>query len=110
MLLQEIYNAPNVRNQHRSCGNEVALELVVLGGTMRYGQRHGDVPAQGLQDDRIDVDERILIVEVREARRPNDSIQLGVDSRKCTRVASQSEHDGLEGDERLKMYQRLAPI
>ena len=72
-------DVPRVRDDVCTGRNEVAVELVVLGGTMRYGQRHGDVTAQGLQDDRIDVDERVLIVEVREARRTDNSVEFGMD-------------------------------
>ena len=59
------FRSPDVRHQHRSGGKEVATKLGVFHRGMCYaegGYRH---PPEDLSNDRVHIDQRRAIVEVR---------------------------------------------
>ena len=66
----------------------------------RTGGRDG-VPAQDLEDERVEVRERVPVVEVGETARPDDGVELSLRFAERVRVQGERDERGEHRDERL---------
>lgn len=71
-------DVPDVGQNDRSGRYEVSVEVVVPDGTMGNAERYLDMPPKDFLDQCVDVDKSIAVIVIRQAIRPDNSIQFSL--------------------------------
>ena len=88
---------PHIWEDIGSGGDEVSAELIVLDSRVGDSEGQHVLPPQGLPDEGVDVHEHISVLEIREAIRSNDGIELGLGPLLNGRIQGHGDEHGLHG-------------